>query len=188
MPGEQRAGAVIDDQSPPPLPSPERIQQLLFDAARLGREEVIPALLQAGADLAAVDAKGHTPLILASYHGHAASTALLLSHGAAVDQPDTVRGNSALMGVAFKGHSSIAEQLLEAGADPHATNKAGQTALMMAALFGHGEIVDRLIDRGSDPHLRDAGGNTAVSVARAQRNDEMVARLTWAAPLSSCGG
>jgi ankyrin repeat protein len=153
----------------------------LFDAARLGRLDVIPALHQAGADISAVDAKGYTPLILASYNGHEAAAVLLLEHGALVDQPDGNRGNTALMGVAFKGYLPIAERLLEAGADAEATNRAGQTALMMAALFGHGDIADRLIERGADPRRQDAAGNSALSNAQAQNNEEMVAKLT--APL-----
>lgn len=160
-----------------PLPSAERIQELLFDAARLGREDVIPALLQAGADVAATDAKGHTALILATYHDHGGTATLLLDHGALIDQGDTERGNTALMGVAFKGYAGVARQLLAAGADPHATNKAGQTALMMAALFGHGEIVDALLMRGADPHQQDAAGNSALSVATSQDNETMRARL-----------
>lgn len=64
------AGAAGDDVLPPPLPSPQRLQELLFDAARLGRCDVIPALLQAGARTDAFDPAGHTPLILACYHGH----------------------------------------------------------------------------------------------------------------------
>lgn len=160
-----------------PLPSPQRIQDLLFDAARLGREDVIPALLQAGADISATDAKGHTALILATYHDQGATAALLLAHGAAINQGDTGRGNTALMGVAFKGYAGLARQLLAAGADPHATNMAGQTALMMAALFNHGEIVDALLACGADPHQQDAAGNSALSVATSQGNEAMRARL-----------
>lgn len=160
-----------------PLPSPERIQELLFDAARLGRLDVLPALLQAGADIAALDAKGHSPLILASYHGHEAATKLLLDQGAPVDQADAARGNTALMGVAFKGYLGMIDILLGAGAEPDAINHAGQTALMMAALFGHEAIVDRLIERGCDPQRKDAAGNSAVSVALGQGNEAMVARL-----------
>ncbi len=177
MPSEPWAGPANDDQAPPPLPAPERIQELLFDAARLGRDDMIAALLQAGADIAALDPKGYTPLILASYHGHEGATEALLEHGAPVDQQDGVRGNTALMGVAFKGYKPIAGLLLDAGADPDVTNAGGQTALMMAALFGHSAIVDLLIDRGSNPHFQDAAGNSAVSIAQTQNNELMVARL-----------
>ncbi|MGA1810255.1 MULTISPECIES: ankyrin repeat domain-containing protein [Sphingobium] len=82
MPSEAIGGPANDDQAPPSLPSPERIQELLFDAARLGRDDVIAALLQAGADITALDPKGYTPLILASYHGREAATAALLERRA----------------------------------------------------------------------------------------------------------
>jgi uncharacterized protein len=174
MPSEPvlEAGEVL-----PPLPPPERIQELLFDAARLGRTDVIPALLVGGADISAHDSKGYTPLILASYHGHVAATALLLDQGAPVDQPDAVRGNTALMGTAFKGYQEIADLLLDRGAEPNVTNNAGQTALMMASLFGHHAIVDRLIISGAEKGMVDAAGNSALSVAQEQNNGEMIAHL-----------
>jgi len=161
----------------PPLPPPERIQQLLFDAARLGRIDVIPALLAAGADIEAYDPKGYTPLILASYHGHRKATAMLLDEGASVDQHDAARGNTALMGTAFKGYGALVALLLDRGADPNVTNNAGQTALMMASLFGHQAIVDRLVRSGADTGMMDAAGNSAVSLAQGQGNAKMVDHL-----------
>lgn len=183
MPASESASLATDDDRPlPPLPSPGRLQELLFDAARLGRVDVIPALLQAGADIDARDAKGHTPLILASYHGQAAATRLLLRSGAQVDLADASRGNTALMGVAFKGHADIVRDLLNGGADPETRNHAGQTALMMAALFDRTAIVDELMARGCDPEACDIAGNSAVSVAEAQGNEAMAARLRRARP------
>nr|WP_086494125.1 ankyrin repeat domain-containing protein [Novosphingobium panipatense] len=161
----------------PPLPAPERIQELLFDAARLGRTDMISALLLAGADIEARDPKGYTPLILASYHGHLGATALLLDEEASIDQPDRSRGNTALMGAAFKGYEPITDLLLRRGADPNAPNHAGQTALMMASLFGRQEIVDRLITYGADKGVVDTAGNSALSLARDQGNSKMVALL-----------
>lgn len=113
-----RKAVAASDGCAPPLPSPERIQELLFEAARLGRVDMIPALLHAGADIDATDAKGYTALILASYNGQDEATALLLQAGAAVDRPDLARGNTALMGVAFKGYSTVADLLLGAGRGP----------------------------------------------------------------------
>jgi len=160
-----------------PLPSPERIQELLFEAARLGRTDVIPALLYGGADITASDSKGHSALILASYNGQEEAIRLLLDHGAPVDQGDDGSGNTALMGVAFKGYSVIARILLDAGANPRAINRAGQTALMMASLFGHYAIVDMLLEAGADPHALDAAGNSAISVATDQGNLAMADHL-----------
>ncbi|MEJ5976697.1 ankyrin repeat domain-containing protein [Novosphingobium sp. PS1R-30] len=151
---------------------------MLFDAARLGRIDVLPALIQAGADVAALDPAGYSPLILSCYHGHVDAAHLFLAHGAPVDQQDGARGNTALMGAAFKGLGDIVELLLANGAQPDAANHAGQTALMFAALFGRAAIVDRLLARGADPHRPDAAGNSALSVAQSQANDLMAARLT----------
>jgi ankyrin repeat protein len=150
------------------LPSPERIQQLLFDAAKIGRDDMVPALLHVGADIEARDARGYTALILASYNGHETTTRLLLDEGADVDAPDGARGNTALHGVAFKGFVAIAKVLIEAGADVDRRNLAGQTALMMATLFGHAEIFEMLVAAGADP---DAGmlPATARSVSPARR-------------------
>lgn len=170
-----------NDRGLPPLPSPQRIQELLFDAARLGRVDVIPALLYGGADIAAIDGKGHSALIIASYNGQEEATALLLRHGAPVDQGDELRGNTALMGVAFKGYGAIATILLGAGANPRAVNRSGQTALMLASLFGHYVIVDMLLAHGADPYALDAAGNSALSVARDQGNQMMADHLAASA-------
>jgi ankyrin repeat protein len=173
---EPAVAASKADALPPP-PSPERLQALLFDAARIGRDDMIPALLQAGARIEACDPRGHSPLVLASYHGHASTTALLLAHGARPDGDAGHDGSSALMGVAFKGHEAIARLLLAAGADPDRTNGAGQTALMMAALFGRDAIVELLLDAGADPARTDATGADAATLARAQGQDAVAERL-----------
>lgn len=164
-------------EAPSPLPPLDRLQALLFEAARLGRDDMIAPLLQAGADLEAHNAKGHTALILASYNGNASTTALLLEQGAAVDAPDTGRGNTALMGVAFKGYESIVRHLVEAGADVDRRNNEGQTALMNATIFGHAAIVEYLLGNGADPMAVDAGGNSPASLAASQSNVAMSERI-----------
>ncbi|MGF7147348.1 hypothetical protein FHS96_000957 [Sphingomonas zeicaulis] len=166
----------------PPLPSPERLQELLFDAARLGRADMIAPLHRAGVDLEAKDQRGYTALILASYNGSIDTTRMLIDAGALPDTPDENRGNTALMGVAFRGNREIARLLLEAGATVDARNRAGQTALMTAALFGHGGIVEDLLGQGASPLLVDAAGNSARSVAAAQGNAPIVALLDAACP------
>ncbi|WP_395396338.1 ankyrin repeat domain-containing protein (plasmid) [Novosphingobium sp. BL-8A] len=161
----------------PPLPPPERLQELLFETARLGRTDLILALVQAGARVDAYNGKGHTSLILATYHGHHETAEALLESGAAVDQTDCFRGNTALMGATFKGHLGTAEMLLERGAQPDVPNFAGQTALMMASLFGREDFVDLLISHGADIELSDVAGNDALSVAYQQGNAVMAHKL-----------
>lgn len=166
------------DTPPAELPSPERAQELLLAAARLGRDDLIPALIAAGADIEGRDMRGYTALILASYNGHETTTGLLLSLGAAVDGVDGERGNTALMGISFKGYPAIARVLIDAGADVNARNGAGQTALMTAVLFGQEAIIDMLIAAGADSSLVDLNGNSVVSLARSQGNEALARRFS----------
>ena len=185
MHAEPTTGGGAGVTSAPPLPSPERLQDLLFEAARLGRDDMVAALIQAGAQLEAEDERGHTALILASYHGHESNTALLLSLGARPDGAAGTVGNTALMGVAFKGYLSIADMLIAAGAEVNRRNRGGQTPLMMAALFARHDMIRLLLASGADPALCDGNGDTAADLARSQGNEEVA---TWLAPASSASG
>jgi ankyrin repeat protein len=159
------------------LPSPERRQQLLFDAARLGRIDMIDPLVKAGADINAYDDRGFTPVILASYNGQAATVDALIAKGANACRPDRDQGNTAQMGVAFKGEDAIAARLLKAGCDVNARNNAGQTALMMASLFNRTRQVEMLLAAGADRTIKDGAGRSASSVAADQGNAPMAARV-----------
>lgn len=161
----------------PPLPPMERLVDLTFDACRQGRDDVLPALLQAGVDIEVRDARGFSPLVIASYNGQETTTALLLAMEASPDGPSGATGNTALMGVAFKGYEPIARRLIDAGADVNRRNGVGQTALMMAALFGQVALVDLLLAAGADRDARDEVGHTASSLAITQGNAAMVERL-----------
>jgi ankyrin repeat protein len=163
--------AATERQTPPAvaaLPSPERRQQLLFEAARLGRTDMIDPLLKAGADINAYDERGFTPVILAAYNGQLATVDALIGKGADACRPDRDQGNSAQMGVAFKGEDAIAARLLKAGCDVNARNHAGQTALMM---------VELLLAAGADRTIQDAAGRSAGSVAAGQGNAAMAERV-----------
>jgi ankyrin repeat protein len=164
-------------QDLPPLPSPERLQALLFDAARMGRTDMLPALLRAGAEIEGLDERGHSPLVLASYNGQIEATLLLLELGAKPDGDPPSEGNTALMGVAFKGYDDIARLLIDAGARVDHANRGGQTALMMAALFGRASMVELLLEAGASPSVRDASGSRAADLAREQGNETLASRL-----------
>lgn len=158
------------------LPPPERRQELLFEAAKLGRIDLIPVLVQHGADVNAYEARGFTPLILAAYNGQTAAVDALMQAGADPCKPDASQGNTAQMGVAFKGDDAIAARLLKEKCDVNARNRAGQTALMMAALFGRTKQVEMLLAAGADASIADTNGRTAVAIAAVQGNDD-VARM-----------
>ncbi len=168
---------MTDTRDLPSLPPMERLVELMFDAARTGRDEMVPALVQAGVDTEVTDAKGYTPLVIASYNGQAEATAALLAAGAQVDGAADARGNTALMGVCFKGYTEIAQILLDAGADVNRRNGVGQTALMMAALVNKTAIIDLLLEHGADPAIADAAGNSVHSLAVSQGNAALAERF-----------
>jgi hypothetical protein len=167
----------VRSQQAATLPSPARRQELLFEAAKLGRADLIPVLVRNGADVNGYDSRGFTPLILAAYDGQGGAVEALIKAGADACKPDLNQGNTAQMGVAFKGDDRIAARLLKEKCDVNARNKAGQTALMMASLFGRAAQIDMLIEAGADKALVDSSGRSAASVADAQGNQSVARKL-----------
>lgn len=75
------------------------------------------------------------------------------------------KGWTPLHYVAVKGHTSVAEYLIEKGADIEAGEKEGKTPLHIAAYNGAGEIAYLLIQNDVDLEARDNEGNTPLHVA-----------------------
>ena len=84
-----------------------------FNVIRNGDLSKVEALIAMAPELInSKDNRGSTPLILATYYDHAHIANLLLENGAEIDTKDA-SGNTALMGVCFKGYTKIAEKLIE---------------------------------------------------------------------------
>jgi len=83
----------------------------LFDQARTGSPE-LSAYVTAGIPPNLTNHAGDTLLMLAAYHGHADTVAMLLSKGA---DPDVLndRGQSPAAGAVFKGHDAVVRVLYE---------------------------------------------------------------------------
>ena len=114
---------------------------------RWGEIEEVKQMVEAEPRLLAVRVpKGYPPLILASYNEQYEITKYLLDRCAEVDAQDTA-GNTALMGVCFKGYQEIATLLLEYGANVNVQNYNGATALIYAATFNQTEIAKLLLRR-----------------------------------------
>ncbi len=136
-----------------------------FDLIRAGNLEEIKR--QAGANhslLTTPDSKGFSPLILACYVNQEEVVKYLLEEGVAVNGRD-IMGNTALMGVAFKGNVSIAKLLLEYGADINLQNKKKETALIYAVSFAQTSMAKLLLEAGADKTLTAEDGNTASDYA-----------------------
>ena len=103
----------------------------VFDLARGGPTEELAGYLDAGVPADLTNDKGDTLLILAAYHGHAATVGALLDRGADHSRAND-RGQTALAAAVFKQSTETVGRLLRAGADPDA---GGPSARATAAFF-----------------------------------------------------
>src|SRR5690606_9248915 len=93
------------------------------------------------------DHKGNSLLMLASYHGHVATTRMLLQRDANPELRND-RGQTPLGGVAFKGDCDLIRLLLDHGADVNADQGSRKAPLMFATLFGRFKARRLLKQRG----------------------------------------
>ena len=119
-------------------PDPELVElaHQMFDLARDGETKRLAAYVETGVPVDLTDASGNTLLMLAAYHGHAATVAALTARGANADRVND-RGQSPLAGAVFKGEDDVVRVLLDAGADPDAGTP---TARETAAMFGRPDL------------------------------------------------
>lgn len=113
-------------------PEREEFATRMFDLARAGDTETSRAYVDAEVPANLTNSKGDTLLMLAAYHGHAATVRMLAELGADPGRADD-RGQTPLAGAVFKKESAVVRALLDAGADPAAgTPSALDTARMFA--------------------------------------------------------
>ena len=140
-----------------------------FDAARVGRVDILRALHDAGYPVDAADSHGFTAVILASYDGQPAALDYLLSAGANACVGDR-HGNTALMGALFRNEPDIARRLIDTDCPIDQTNGAGETALGFATLFNRFELIPLLVARGANPDHVDRRGQSLLQLALSHGN------------------
>lgn len=127
-----------------------------------GHLSAVKQLLDANADVHALNKWRETPLLTAANHGQVAAVEALLAKGADPCKC-TDTGWSPLSIAAYKGHDDVVRLLLEEGAP---TEEADPTlsALLQAATKGLPETVELLLKHGADHTVTTKKGDTALSI------------------------
>ena len=144
------------------------VELTLWEAAALGRVDVLMRLNPPQVDLSQPGPDGFTPLHLTCYFGRADTVAWLLKHGADVHAmgPGDLRPlHSAVACTDGAAALVIAQALLARGAHPDAVQRGGYAALHAAARRGVPELVQLLVRQGADPSLRTDAGLRAEDLA-----------------------
>ena len=148
-------------------------------AAAAGDNDEVGAILSMDNRLTgALDKDGWTPLHLAAHYGHAAVVEMLLANNADVHaRSGNPMRNHPLHAAAAGQRVETARLLLDAGADPNATQAGGFTPLHSAAQNGNRALVELLLSRGADVAARSDDGRTALSLAEQAGRQEVVELL-----------
>lgn len=118
----------------------------LIAAAESGDTTAVVQLLNEGAEINALDARGRTAVLAATHGNHPETVAALIRAGADINLRDNRRDNVFLYAGA-EGLLDILKLAIDAGADTKLTNRFGGTALIPACERGHVEIVTELLTR-----------------------------------------
>ena len=143
----------------PPKRRPGRITSLSWE-----RVEVIRSLVERGADAAAQDNNGLSPLHLASSWGHIYLACLFVRRGADVTGRSK-HGLTPLHLALQHGFVEVARFLIERGADATARHNNGSTPLHLASFLGNIELVQLILEHGVDVTARDKEGLTPLHLA-----------------------
>jgi len=156
-------------------PDRQKLNERLWEAARVGDAAAARSLLDGGADPNAKFRYDQTPLFKAAERGHTEVVKLLLERGALPNLKDTFYGSTPITWAAEKGHVEAVRALLEKGAEGaddvllggvrgdnlalvRAALEAGKpkaeamtAALVAAGAAGRAEIAEALRKAGAQP-------------------------------------
>jgi len=133
----------------PPLAAEVLAYEGLHRAAWHGDLPKLKALIASGAKLDARDARGRTPLHVATYARQREAVKLLAKAGANIDQLEDDRYDAVTIASVADDTATLA-LLLSLGANPgQTTSRYDGTALIAAAHLGHDDVVRRLIAAGA---------------------------------------
>ncbi len=118
----------------------------LMLAAKKGHSTVVRCLLDAGAEINALDEEKHTALSLAAQHGREDAVQVLLEFGADMGSSGLHPARIAV----YQGHAEILELFLQQGISPNRPDEEETSLIEDARRLKKEEIADLLLRYGAD--------------------------------------
>jgi len=133
----------------------------------------VAALLDAGADPAALDNDRYDAVTIAAVADDEETLRVLLAKGASATLVTSRYDGTALIAAAHLGHDGVVRQLIDAGAPLDHVNNLHWTALIEAIVLGdggarHQRVVRDLLAAGASTQLKDRQGQTPLQLARSR--------------------
>lgn len=146
----------------------------MLSAAQNGNVTLMTSLLNANADVNAMDMEGETPLSAAAAGGELDMMSLLLSHGAEVNLTGGLLQWTAIHRAVAAGQDQSVDCLLRHNADLDKTDAVQRTPLLLAVMFRHVQCATVLLAAGADPNMGNKRFGSPLNLAASQGNDCMV--------------
>lgn len=138
--------------------------------------DILDILLDAGADVNAVDMFGETALFRAAKLGCPDRILALLERGANPDVKN-IRGRTALIEAAVEGRWDSVSTMLDNNVSVDVKGGQDEATLFEAVLRGDTKIVNGFLKKGINPDVRTEGGFTALMAASVLGYREIVSAL-----------
>ncbi len=146
------------------------------------QHQAVRALMQAGADHAALEQGRYDAVTIAAVADDEETLRVLLALGASAKLTTSRFDGTALIAAAHLGHDGVVRQLIQAGAPLDHVNNLHWTALIEAIVLGgggarHQASLKALLDAGASTQLTDRSGATPLQLARSRGYSAMVQML-----------
>jgi len=146
------------------------------------QHQAVQALLQAGANPAALEQGRYDAVTIAAVADDEATLRVLLAGGASARLVTSRYDGTALIAAAHLGHEGVVRMLIKAGAPLDHVNNLHWTALIEAIVLGdggprHQATLQALLDARASTKLTDRSGATPLQLARARGHAAMVEML-----------
>jgi uncharacterized protein len=150
-----------------------------FEAAALGDTRILEKEISRVPELVSQwSHDGFTLLHLAAFFGHDAAVDLLLSHDADVASTSQSPMHVTPLHSAVAGdHRSVAQLLVENGADVNVRQRGGWTPLHSAAANGDEDLVRYLLDKGAHADATQDEGRSPADLAEERGHPELAGLL-----------